>query len=160
MGQKIVRILAVVALVAGAPVLRGSSVPRADAGSHALRQPRLRSARGVSETIRLVDYLTQAPLACGGTYVIESWIQGTIKGSARTAGTARLAYKTLENGHKYWQARSTAHLTRGNQAIGVIKQWPDRRGDSDRFTFMAILFQNNGRTQASARCTVTVSNPH
>jgi hypothetical protein len=160
MGQKIVRVLAVGALVTGALVLRGSSVPAADAGNHAVRPPLLHPARGVSVTIRLVDYLTQDPLACGGTYVITSWIQGTIKGSARTAGTARLAYKTLENRHKYWQAKSTVHLTRGNQAIGVIKQWPDRQGGSDRFTFMAVVSQNNGRIQASARCTVTVSNPH
>jgi hypothetical protein len=160
MGRKLLRIiLALGVLVAGTFALRVPSVPSASATSHA-SEPRLGAARGLSLSIGLEDYTTHDPLACGGTYVIDSWIQGTIRGSARTAGTTRLAYLTNENGHKYWQARSTAHLTRGNQAIGVIKQWPDRQGDSDRFTFMAILFQNNGRTQASARCTVTVSNPH
>jgi hypothetical protein len=133
------------------------SVPSASAGSHAVRQPRLRPARGISVTLRLVDYTTHNLLACGGTYVIDSWIDVSIRGSARTAGTARLAYLTNENGHKYWQARSFPHLSRGHQVIGGIKQWPDIHGGSDRFTFKAILSRDRAHILASARCTVTVS---
>jgi hypothetical protein len=162
MGRKLVRIiLALGVLVAGTFALRVPSVPSASATSHA-SEPRLSSARGLSLSIGLEDYTTHDPLACGGTYVIDSWIQGTIRGSARTAGTTRLAYLTNENGHKYWQARSTVHLSRGSQVIGGIKQWPDRHGDTDRFTFTVRLFRESSHTpQASIRCTVRVSRtPH
>jgi hypothetical protein len=162
MGRKILRILVVgVLIVTGAFALNEAGDRTASATNQATGVTRVHSARGLSVSIGLTDYHTHRHLDCGGTYVIQSWVAARVYATARTAGTASLKYLTNENGRKYWHAKAdTVYLHRGGQVIGRTDQWPERGGDSVRYTFNVELYRQSDREhhpQASTRCTVTVS---
>jgi hypothetical protein len=165
MGRKIVRILVVgVLIVTGAFALNEAGDRSASAANHAPAATRLRSARGLGVSITLTDYSAHQRLACGGTYVIQSWVSIKVHASARTSGTARLVFLTNENGLKYWHAKAfTVYLKNGGTVIGRSDQWLEAGGDSNTYTFRVELYRQSDREhkpQASTRCKVTVSKGH
>jgi hypothetical protein len=161
MGRKIVRILVVGALIVAGAFALNEAGDRSAIATNQAPAPRLRSARGLGVSMKLTDYTTGQKLGCGGTYKIESWVFGVVRGTARTTGTARLQYRTAENGSKDWITNaSPVFLKRGSQVIGELDQWPDPGGDAEKYTFRVELFRKDGpgkQPQASLRCTVTIS---
>jgi hypothetical protein len=162
MGRKIAWLLVVGALLVGGTFALNEVGDRsASATDRARVGTRLGSARGLGVTISLTDYSTHRALDCGGTYVIQSWVAAKVEATARVGGDARLVYMTNENGAKYWHAKAfSVHLKRGSQVIGRTDQWPDRSGESARYTFTVDLYRRadpKSHPQASTRCAVTVS---
>jgi len=150
---------AIALLVAGSLGLRTLGDPSATAAERP-SGANVRTARGLTISIRLTDYATHQALDCGGTYTISSWVAAKVEATANRAGTASLVYMTNENHAKYWHAKSfSTYLRRGYQVIGRTDQWPDPSGDTDTYTFIAQLYKTGHKRapEASTRCTVTVS---